>query len=51
MLAFVFAHSTLGYEAMAKGIKVAVLPNISEKMRRFYKRKSPFGQIKLITIL
>ena len=40
----VFAHSTLGYEAMAKGIKVAVLSEyFPEKMsKRFYKRKGPF---------
>ena len=44
----VFAHSTLGYEVMAKGIKVVVLSEyFPEKMsKKFYKRKGPFWTYK-----
>ena len=46
----VFAHSTLGFEVMAKGIKVAILSNyFPEKMsKRYYSNDGLFGQVKLI---
>ena len=39
----VFAHSTLGFQAIAKGIKCAVFMSVSERCKwKISKKKGPF---------